>query len=259
MRCSLRRSRHERCTYSRSTATGAFNGSIVGGATSSALTQAAAQTLGIGSGGGGGGGGWSSGPMTTIGNLTIYEAEAAAAAAAVTTMTPTTVSIPYSATRSYERIVAIQAFCLDDKDIPHPASQVMPGREVDQAYEGELYRCIAGARMQYVLAEYKGEVSFAGAQTMLCAKGEALYHAAGGQVACRPQKPSRDCNERSLLRRYGAGIKILKLIVTETYTAYRTEAGPPQYQTQPQAQATARAEISTGSIVLDGGVGGIQN
>ena len=28
----------------------------------------------------------------------------------------------------------------------------------------------------------------------------------GGRIECRAQKPARDCNERSLLRRFGAGI-----------------------------------------------------
>ncbi len=74
--------------------------------------------------------------------------------------------------------MAIQAVCLDDKAVPHPASQVQPTKEIDQSYEGELYRCIAGARMQYVLAEYNGQVNFGGGQTVVCEKNQALYHTA---------------------------------------------------------------------------------
>jgi len=113
--------------------------------------------------------------------------------------------------QSQTRMVAIQANCLDDKDVPHPASQLSPDREVDTAYDGEIYRCIAGARMQYTIADYGGQADFGHGQTMTCGKGEALYHAAGGGVQCRAQKPARDCNERSLLRRFGAGIKLLKV------------------------------------------------
>jgi hypothetical protein len=109
------------------------------------------------------------------------------------------------------KMVAIQANCLDDKDVPHPASQLSPDREVDAAYDGEIYRCIAGARMQYTLADYGGQADFGHGQTMTCGKGEALYHSAGGGIQCRAQKPARDCNERSLLRRFGAGIKVLKV------------------------------------------------
>ena len=145
--------------------------------------------------------------------------------------------------RSVAALTAIQAQCLDDKDIPHPASQVAPEREVLPTYEGELYRCIAGARMQYTLAEFHGQASFDHGQSFTCAKGEALYHSAAGQLACRPQKPARDCNERSLLRRFGAGIKVLSLARAQQCVAYRS--------------VTAKASGGGGSLILDGGVGGI--
>ena len=76
--------------------------------------------------------------------------------------------------------------------------------------------------------------------------GEALYHVPGkdaGRLECRPQKPARDCNERSLLRRFGAGIKILTIVITEKYTAYREHS----------TQATSTA------MTFDGGVGGFEN
>jgi hypothetical protein len=153
----------------------------------------------------------------------------------------------YEETRSLYKKVVIQAFCFDDKMTPHPASQVTPDREIDDLYEGELYRCIAGAHMQVTIADFKQDISFAGGQTLTCAKGEALYHFAGAsggrggaRLECRAQKPARDCNERSLLRRFGAGIKILSMTVTEKYTAYREESSS-----------------SSGTLTLDGGVGGV--
>lgn len=163
----------------------------------------------------------------------------------------------YEATRSMYKKVVIQAFCFDDKEVPHPASQVTPDRDIDDAYDGELYRCIAGAHMQITVAEWKERVSFEGGQTISCQKGEALYHvpglagggasAAGGRGAgaslqCRPQKPARDCNERSLLRRFGAGVKVLTIMYTERYTAYRQES----------TSSSAALGMS-----LDGGVGGV--
>ena len=63
----------------------------------------------------------------------------------------------------------------------------------------------------------------------------------GAQLGCRPQKPARDCNERSLLRRFGAGIKIITMSWFETYTAYREES----------------YESATTTMSLDGGVGGV--
>lgn len=191
--------------------------------------------------GGGGHGGYYSGPMTTgyIQGLNVEGGEVRRRQA-------------YEATRTRTRRVIVRAVCLDDRDVPHPASQVTPDRDIDDAYDGELYRCIAGARLQYVIAEYAGQIDIstgAPGQTFICRKNEALYYARGaaaGQatVSCRPQLPARDCNERSLLRRFGAGVKILSMLTTETYTAYREET------------VQERQSLST-SFSLDGGVGGV--
>ena len=70
----------------------------------------------------------------------------------------------------------------------------------------------------------------------------ALYHSADGRLACRQQKPARDCNERSLLRRYGAGIKVLKVAAAQTCVAYRNET---------------QASDVTLNMAIDGGVGGV--
>ncbi len=146
----------------------------------------------------------------------------------------------YEASRTKITKVVIQAVCIDDKAVPHPASQVFPDREVEDSYEGEIFRCIAGTHMQWTVAEFLGKIDFGNGKTHDCAKGEALYHSPGGKVECKPQKPARDCNERSLLRRFGAGVKVLTMITTETYTAYREET-----------TSTASA------MSLDGGVGGV--
>ena len=151
----------------------------------------------------------------------------------------------YEATRTRVEKVVIQAFCFDDKDVPHPASQVRPDRDIEEGYEGEVYRCIAGAHMQITIAPFAEKISFEGGKTLTCQKGEALYHVAGqggGRLECRPQVPARDCNERSLLRRFGAGIKVLTLVITEKYTAYREETKESSSQTM---------------MSFDGGVGGV--
>jgi hypothetical protein len=185
----------------------------------------AAQTF-VG-GGGGGSSGIITGPVSAV-NLTVGGEDREA----------------YEAMRTRIEKVVIQAFCFDDKDVPHPASQVAPDRDIDEAYEGEIYRCIAGTHMQVTIAQFREQISFEGGQTLACLKGEALYHIPGhgaGKLECRPQKPARDCNERSLLRRFGAGIKVLTLVYTEKYTAYREES-----------------HQGAGVVMsLDGGVGGI--
>lgn len=191
--------------------------------------------------GGGSHGGYYSGPMSTgyIQGLNVEGGEMRRRAS-------------YEATRTKLRRVVIRAVCLDDRDVPHPAAQVTPDRDIDNRYDGELYRCIAGSRMQYVIGDYEGAIDIStngrGAQTFICAKNEALYHTPGagqaGTLSCRPARPARDCNERSLLRRFGAGVKILTLLTSETYTAYREE----------QVRETSASSMS---FSLDGGVGGV--
>jgi hypothetical protein len=145
--------------------------------------------------------------------------------------------------QSAVKMVAIEASCLDDKDVPHPASQVLPDRDVIGSYEGEVYRCIAGARMQYTIGSFAGAASFDHGQTITCAKNMALYHSASGELVCRVQKQARDCNERSLLRRYGAGIKVLKIATAQQCVSYRSE--------QVAGQSTPS------NMAMDGGVGGV--
>ncbi|MNE04467.1 hypothetical protein D3C80_970010 [compost metagenome] len=151
------------------------------------------------------------------------------------------VRVPYTASRRMEKRVVIQAVCIDDRAVPHPASQVRPGRDVAMDYEGELYRCIAGTKLQWTIADEAGGPG----ETINCNKREALWYGRGGQLECRPEKQERDCNERSLLRRYGAGVKVLTMIREESYTEYREEM-----------VETAGAVASGAVIMLDGGVGG---
>lgn len=228
--------------------------SVVVNASASATVNAAASGSAGGSytifGGGGSSFSMGSGPVSVIQGLNV---EGGAAR---------TQKTAYTASRSKIKTVVIQAFCLDDRAIPHPASQVTPDREIADSYDGELFRCLAGTRMQVTYADYLGKIAFDNGQIISCAKNEALYYSrqsstAGlsggpdgaqgervGRIECRPQKPSRDCNERSLLRRYGAGVKILKMITTETYTAYREET-------------VQSSQVSTFNMTVDGGVGGI--
>ena len=186
----------------------------------------------VGTGGGGGGGFTGPGPVGLIQNLDVDNGGGLKRTA-------------YEATRTKVKKVIIEVVCIDDLQVPHPGSQVMPDRDIADSYDGELYRCIAGTHMRATFADYTGQIAFDHGWTLDCDKGQALYHSPGGAVACRAQIPARDCNERSLLRRFGAGIKILTMITTERYTAYKEEVI--------QGSSSTVTSMST-----DGGVGGVQ-
>ncbi len=216
------------------------NVAIANASSSAGAGSGSGSGAGAGSGsvtyyGGGGGGGGYSPPMSTgmIQGLYVDAGKRFKKTA-------------YEATRTRMRRVVIQAFCIDDREIPHPASQVTPDRDIDNAYDGELYRCVAGTYLSATIAEYDGKVDFSGGKALVCRKGDALVHMPGGKVECRPQRPGRDCNERSLLRRFGAGVKVLTMVMTETYTAYREEE-----------ERVSGATTVTTAMSLDGGVGGI--
>lgn len=124
-------------------------------------------------------------------------------------------------TREITAARAIQAICIDDRGDPHAASQTFGERDVSTAYKGELYRCMAGTKMRVAVGKFEGgEAKFDGARTFDCAKGEALAYD-GQDVTCRTQEAKRPCNERSLLRRFGSGIKVLTLRETETKVVER--------------------------------------
>lgn len=146
----------------------------------------------------------------------------------------------YSESKTMTRRMVLQATCIDDRGLPHPASQVRGDRDILDSYEGEVYRCIAGTRMQWIYADYDGKVNFDGGKTVTCQKGDALWFSKG-ELICRKQIAARQCNERSLLRRFGAGIKILTVTRSETITKERRVA----------AQSSQMSTMS-----FDGGVGG---
>lgn len=122
-----------------------------------------------------------------------------------------------------ERTATIQAICLDSNGTPHPASQTFGERDVNGAYVGEIFRCMAGTRMR---------VTHDG-RSFDCVAGEALWHE-NGAVTCKTQIARRPCNERSLLRRFGPGEKVVRLRETRE----------------------ARRETTfSASMTMDGGVG----
>ena len=154
---------------------------------------------------------------------------------------------------SYRTVTrSIQAVCIDDTGAPHPASQVHGEKAIAADYSGEVYRCMAGTHMQVALGSAEeGGANFDHGQTLTCQKGEALVYKPGGQLSCQPQIPQRNCNERSLLRRHGPGIKVFqtkmadKRCVPQQRTVMKTVTRNVEKTRVTPAQ----------SMVFDGGVG----
>lgn len=146
----------------------------------------------------------------------------------------------------------VQALCIDDRNTPHPASRVDGELSVSGNYNGELYRCVAGTHMQVTLGEMiDGKASFDTGETFSCGKGEALYHSRGGVLQCRIQVAERNCNERSLLRKFGPGVKLVSMPVKKTIC----EPARRETITKVVKEVKVPRPVVAGDLVLDGGVG----
>lgn len=199
------------------------------GARSGAGAGAGSTAIAIAGGGGGSFG--APPPATAITGLAlagIYETEL----------------IEEQRTRVLEEWRVIRAVCVDDRGTPHPASRPDPNERVDAGFEGELFRCMSGTFMQVTIGwRVDGADIWDDAYTMVCERNEALRHDASGRVYCATEEPQRNCNERSLLRLYGPGLRLVYIRREETYT-----------ETVERRREVATATNMT--LMLDGGVGG---
>lgn len=200
----------------------------------------------------GGGGGYYSNPgvsTSTISNLTVdggYETKL------IEEEVKGTEEICVDKIVAELRTRPVQAICIDDRKTPHPASRVDGEMSVDARQSGEIYRCMAGTHMQVTMGEMvEGKANFDKADTFSCARGEALWHGPGGVIQCRRQTPERDCNERSLLRKYGPGVKLVQLATKKTICEPTTR----ETITKVVKEVKVARPVAAGNLVLDGGVG----
>ena len=137
----------------------------------------------------------------------------------------------------------VRAYCMDDSGNPHPASRPDPDERVTPDFEGEIFRCVAGTALQATLGWREGGEDRFDGVSIQCQKGEALRYGRGGELFCAPQEHRRNCNERSLLRLHGPGVKL----VWYRYEEHYTETVERRSETHERRSMT---------LMLDGGVGG---
>lgn len=145
---------------------------------------------------------------------------------------------------------AIQAICLDDRGTPHPAARPDPGQSVPANWSGELFRCVAGSQMQVTLTKL-GQDNATPAKTFDCKKGEALRIERDGRLHCARQQPRRECNERSLLRRHGPGVKTIHMSVPHKTCVPKTRTVMKTITKEVQVERP----VAPTPLALNGGVG----
>ena len=100
-----------------------------------------------------------------------------------------------------ERELLIQAICLDASNNPHPASQTFGGRDVDR----RLSRRNLSLHVRHAHCAYRSTVA------RPIAPQAKRSGTKTSRVSAAPQIERRPCNERSLLRRFGPGDKMVRI------------------------------------------------
>jgi hypothetical protein len=144
-------------------------------------------------------------------------------------------------------IKAIHAVCLAPDGHEFPASHMQPETFIESSYEGEIARCIPGARLKLVIGDVlQSDQGMAGTyqsgDVLYCAEHEAVRHYKDGMLKCERAVPVPDCTERTNLRKYGTGDMF--------FTFRRTVCAMPARTAR---QQTHSVEVS--GMSMEGGVG----
>ena len=142
-------------------------------------------------------------------------------------------------------IKAIYAVCVASDGREFPASHMTPATFIDTSYEGEIARCIPGARLKLVIGDVVQSDSgmagtYAHGATLLCGEHEAVRHYKDGMLKCEQAVPVKDCTERTNLRKYGTG---------DMFFSYRSQVCATP------ARAAGAHPVEVTGMTLEGGVG----
>lgn len=128
----------------------------------------------------------------------------------------------------------VKAECIDSKGHLSSAWRVAPA-EIDETYEGEVFRCLPGSALGATVGTWvNGVADYEGGFVIECLEGEALRFGQGGRLACAPQTVRADAPAE--LRLAGASAEVL---------IRRGRAG-----------SAGTGAVGLGGMVLTGGVGG---
>jgi len=151
---------------------------------------------------------------------------------------------------------SIHAVCVTEQGREFAATHMVPDTWIDSSYEGEILRCIAGAKLKILVGDVVQSdqgmaATYGNGQVLACAPGEAVRHFKGGMLKCAPATRVPDCTERSNLRRYGSG---------DLFFTFRTKACVSQSKMSSRSSANysrrVQREEESYELPTEGGVGG---
>jgi hypothetical protein len=130
-------------------------------------------------------------------------------------------------------VKAIHAVCVSANGHEFPASHMVSETWIDSSYEGEVARCIPGARLKVIIGEVVQSsqgmaTSYSDGQILKCGPHEAVRHYKDGLLKCAPEVPVPDCTERTNLRKYGTG---------DMFFTYRAKVCVQTHQEYPEKES----------------------
>ncbi|MBV9991230.1 MAG: hypothetical protein JOZ72_08035 [Alphaproteobacteria bacterium] len=142
-------------------------------------------------------------------------------------------------------VKSIHAVCIAADGREFPATHMTADTWIESSYEGEVARCIAGARLKIVMGDVvQSDQGMAGLYSkgviLQCGEGEAVRHFKDGMLKCAPAMSVVDCTERTNLRKYGTG---------DMFFTFRTRVCADMERN------TAREVELDGNALNSGGVG----
>ena len=107
-------------------------------------------------------------------------------------------------------VKSIHAVCITAEGREFPASHMTADTWIESAYEGEVARCLPGARLKVTIGDVvQSDQGMAGTYSngviLQCAEHEAVRHFKDGMLKCAPAMEVPDCTERTNLRKFGTG------------------------------------------------------
>jgi len=141
-------------------------------------------------------------------------------------------------------VKSIHAVCITAEGREFPASHMTADTWIESAYEGEVARCLPGARLKITIGDVvQSDQGMAGTYSngviLQCAEHEAVRHFKDGMLKCAPAMEVPDCTERTNLRKFGTG---------DMFFTYRSTVCANSVRT------TSR-EADMDEMSLNGGVG----
>jgi hypothetical protein len=146
-------------------------------------------------------------------------------------------------------VKSVHAVCIAADGREFPATHMTADTWIESSYEGEVARCIAGARLKIVMGDVvQSDQGMAGLYSkgviLQCGEHEAVRHYKDGMLKCAPATDVVDCTERTNLRKYGTG---------DMFFTFRSRVCADTERTATRSEVQLDGSFNSGGVGDSGG------